>query len=311
MVNKEEIKNKHVVVLMGGISSERDVSLLSGRVCAAALEDWGFKVTSIDVDRSIGLILSHLKPDIAFNALHGGFGEDGLIQSILEFLEIPYTHSGILASALSMDKMRAKKIVSSSGVSVCPSVLVNRITMDSQHVMSPPYIIKPLKGGSSLGVIVVTEGESVPLDVLQSSSWIHGDQLLVEQYINGIELSCGIMGEQALSVTEIVSQKSDFYTYDSKYSSSVSSHVLPANIPWSILQEVRRISVVAHQAIGCRGISRSDFIFDPVSKEIFWLEINTQPGMTNVSIFPEMAAYAGYSFRDLLLWMLEDASCSR
>ncbi|WP_157141273.1 D-alanine--D-alanine ligase [Candidatus Liberibacter asiaticus] len=301
----------HVAVLMGGISSEREVSLSSGKACASALEDAGFKVSQIDVDRSVGLVLAHLKPDLAFNVLHGNFGEDGLVQAILELLEIPYTHSGILASALSMDKMRSKQVVSSCGVPVCPSILVNRFTMDSQHLISPPYVIKPLKGGSSLGIIVIKKDQSIPLDLLQSSSWNHGDQLLIEQYVDGIELTCGVMGDASLDVTEIAVPKSDFYSYELKYSSLNSTHVLPAKIPLDIYKEVQRLAFLAHQAIGCRGISRSDFLFDPLSRKVFWLEINVQPGMTPVSIFPEMAAYAGYSFRELLLWMVEDASFLR
>ncbi|MEG8099036.1 D-alanine--D-alanine ligase [Candidatus Liberibacter brunswickensis] len=311
MVNEKITKRTHVAVLMGGLSTERDVSLSSGKACSSSLEDAGFQVSQIDVDRSIVSVLQHLKPDLALNVLHGNFGEDGFVQAILEFLEIPYTHSGVLASALSMDKMRAKQIVKCYDVPVCQSILVNRFTMNSQHLISPPYVIKPLKGGSSLGIILVEKDQSIPLDILQSSLWKYGDQLLIEQYIDGIELTCGVMGENPLDITEITIPKSCFYSYELKYSSLNSTHFLPAKIPSDIYQEVQRMSVLAHNAIGCRGISRSDFIFDPVSRKIFWLEINTQPGMTPVSIFPEMAAHSGYSFQELLLWMVEDASCLR
>ncbi|QTP64427.1 D-alanine--D-alanine ligase [Candidatus Liberibacter africanus] len=305
------MKSTHVAVIMGGLSAEREVSLSSGKSCSSALKDTGFQVSQIDVDRSIVSTLQKLNPDVVLNVLHGSFGEDGLIQSILEFLEIPYTHSGVLASALSMDKMRAKQIVKSCGVPVCPSIVVNRFAMDYQHPMSPPYVIKPLKGGSSLGIMVIKPGQSVPLDILQSLSWNYGDQLLIEQYIDGIELSCGVMGDTPLAVTEIIVPKSDFYSYELKYLSSNYTHVMPAKIPLDIYKEVQRNAVLAHHAIGCRGISRSDFLFDPISRKIFWLEINVQPGMTPVSIFPEMAMHAGYSFQELLLWMVEDASCLR
>ncbi|AHA27960.1 D-alanine--D-alanine ligase [Candidatus Liberibacter americanus] len=305
------VMNKHIAVLMGGYSSERSISLSSGKACAIALETKGLKVSQVDVDRSIVSVLSDLKPDVALNVLHGGFGEGGIIQAILEHLEIPYTHSGVLASALSMDKLRAKEIVSSVGVPVCPSVQIDRLTIDEKHIMPPPYIIKPLKGGSSIGVILVKEGDPIPLDLLRSSSWNYGDQLLIEKYINGIELTCGIMGEKALDVTEIIVEKSNFYNYNAKYSLSGSSHVLPARISSEVYFEIQKLSMMAHKSIGCRGISRSDFIFDNVLNKIFWLEINSQPGMTQTSLFPEMAAYAGYSFEDLLSWMLEDASCLR
>ncbi|MBY7649809.1 MAG: D-alanine--D-alanine ligase [Candidatus Liberibacter europaeus] len=311
MRSKTVIRSKHIAVLMGGTSSERSVSLSSGQACSSVLENKGFKVSKVDFDRSSMDILSNLKPDVALNVLHGGFGEGGGIQGILECLEIPYTHSGILASALSMDKFRSKKIVGALGVPVCPSILVDRLSMDENHVMTPPYIIKPVNGGSSLGIVLVKEGESVPLDFLQSSDWCYGNQLLVEKYIDGVELTCGIIGDKPLDVIEIVAKNSNFYNYDAKYSLAKSEHILPANIPPDIYEEIQKLSSLAHKSIGCCGISRSDFIFDNVSQKIFWLEINTQPGMTPTSLFPEMASYAGYCFEDLLSWMLEDASCMR
>ncbi|MBA5724287.1 D-alanine--D-alanine ligase [Candidatus Liberibacter sp.] len=305
------MKNRHIAVLKGGFSPERDISLSSGEVCSAVLESQGFKVSQIDVDRSVATVISDLRPDVAFNALHGNFGEDGIIQAILEYLNVPYTHSGVLASALSMDKLRAKQIVASVGVPVCPSLLVNRLTMGKEHVMPPPYVIKPLSGGSSLGILIVREEDSVPLDFLDSSDWSYGDQLLVEKYVDGIELTCGVMGEEALVVTEILPKNSDFYSYKEKYSTLGSTHILPAKIPSDVYEQIQRFSILAHKSIGCRGISRSDFRFDNVLQKIFWLEINTQPGMTPTSLFPEMVLYAGHSFETFLSWMVKEASCSR
>ncbi|MBL0849120.1 MAG: D-alanine--D-alanine ligase [Candidatus Liberibacter ctenarytainae] len=311
MVKKTMIKNKHVAVLMGGISSERDVSLDSGKICSSALRAEGLKVSQIDVDRSIGAVLSDLKPDVVLNVLHGSFGEDGIIQAILECLEIPYTHSGVLASALSMDKFRAKTVVNSVGVPVCPSLLVNRLSIDDRHVMEPPYVIKPLLGGSSLGIILVKEGDSVPLDYLRSSAWCYGDHLLIEKYVGGVELTCGVMGEKVLDVIEIIPKNEGFYSYKVKYTPYESTHILPAKVESEVYDEVQRLSLLAHKSIGCRGVSRSDFRYDVTTQELFWLEINVQPGMTTTSLFPEMALYAGYSFENLLLWILEDASCLR
>ncbi|WP_183899399.1 D-alanine--D-alanine ligase [Rhizobium metallidurans] len=308
------MSRKHVAVLMGGFSSERPVSLSSGAACADALEAEGFQVTRIDVDRDVSAKLSALRPDVAFNALHGPFGEDGLIQGILEYLEIPYTHSGVLASALAMDKSKAKSVAAAAGIPVAASQVINRFSFPAEHPMKPPYVVKPVREGSSFGVVIVQEDQSRPPQIIGSSEWRYGEEVLVERYIHGRELTCGVMGDAVLGVTEIVPQGHSFYDYDSKYVAGGSKHVIPAKISPNIYQKIQSLSLRAHQAIGCRGVSRSDFRYDDrfsEDGEIIWLEINTQPGMTPTSLVPEMAGHAGYSFGEFLRWMVEDASCSR
>ena len=305
---------KHVAVLMGGLSSERPVSISSGNACAEALEGAGFKVTKVDVGRDIGAVLSDLKPDVAFNALHGPFGEDGTIQGVLEYLEIPYTHSGVMASALAMDKERAKTIARRAGVPVAEAKVMHRLEAAEKHVMKPPYVIKPVNEGSSFGVLIVGEDRSVPPQELYSSEWPYGDTIMVERYIPGRELTCAVMGDVALGVTEIIPQGLEFYDYDAKYAEGGSKHVLPADILPNIYQKIQTLSLKAHQAIGCRGVSRSDFRWDDRvngTGELIWLEVNTQPGMTPTSLLPELAQHAGHDFGELLTWIVEDATCRR
>ena len=307
---------KHVAVLMGGWSAERPVSLSSGYACAKGLKEAGYRVTEVDVDRSIGRVLEDMKPDIAFNALHGPYGEDGTIQGILEFLDIPYTHSGVLASALAMDKGRAKDIAKASGVPVADHILISRELVAADHVMEPPYVVKPIAEGSSFGVIIVPKGQSSPPQSVLGEEWSFGNNVMVERYIPGRELTCAVMGapgeEVALDVTEIVPVSSRFYDYESKYAEGGSKHILPAEILPFVYQNVRTLALKAHRAIGCRGVSRSDFRFDEKgSGELIWLEVNTQPGMTPTSLVPELAELAGYDFPALLSWMVEDASCGR
>lgn len=306
--------SKHVAVLMGGISSERPVSLSSGNACAAALEGEGYRVTRVDVGRDVAQVLTELKPDVAFNALHGPFGEDGSIQGVLEYLEIPYTHSGVLASALAMDKAQAKIVAAAAGVPVATGREMNRFDIGQEHPIKPPYVVKPVREGSSFGVVIVQEGRSHPPQVLTSSDWRYGDRVMVERYVAGRELTCGVMDGKALGVTEVVPLTGAFYDYDSKYAAGGSKHVLPAEISPKIYQKIQDLAVKAHQAVGCRGVSRSDFRYDDrfsEDGEVIWLEINTQPGMTPTSLVPEMAAHAGLSFGDLVRWMVEDASCLR
>ncbi|MHB0953715.1 MAG: D-alanine--D-alanine ligase [Allorhizobium sp.] len=308
------MSGKHVAVLMGGFSSERPVSLSSGNACAEALEGEGYRVTKVDVGRDVGQVLTELKPDVAFNALHGPFGEDGTIQGILEYLQIPYTHSGVLASALAMDKGQAKIVVASAGVPVAEARIMMRFDIGSEHPIAPPYVVKPVREGSSFGVVIVKEDQSHPPQVLSSSEWRYGDQVMVEHYVAGRELTCGVMGGTALGVTEIVPLGHSFYDYDSKYVAGGSKHVLPAEISPKIYQKIQQLALKAHQAVGCRGVSRSDFRYDDrfsEDGELVWLEINTQPGMTPTSLVPEMAAYAGYGFGEFVRWMVEDASCLR
>lgn len=305
---------KHVAMLMGGWSSERPVSLSSGNACADGLERAGYKVTRVDVDRSIASVLQELKPDVAFNALHGPYGEDGVIQGVLETLAIPYTHSGVLASALAMDKERAKIVAKAAGIPVAPSMVMHRLEAAEKHAMTPPYVIKPVAEGSSFGVIIVREDMSTPPQELYSKEWAFGDHIMVERYVGGRDLTCAVMGDVALGVTEIVPVGSGFYDYDAKYLPGGSKHETPANLKRNIYQKVMTLALKAHLAIGCRGVSRSDFRLDDGlmgTGELVWLEVNTQPGMTPTSNVPELAEYAGHSFEDLLTWMVEDASCGR
>lgn len=299
---------------MGGLSSERPVSLSSGEACALALEAEGYPVTRVDVGHDIASVLTELRPDVAFNALHGPFGEDGKIQGVLEYLQIPYTHSGVLASALAMDKSLAKTVAKTAGVPVAESIVMNRFDIGNEHPMAPPYVVKPVREGSSFGVVIVREGQSHPPQILASAEWVYGDIVLVERYIHGRELTCAVMGDVALGVTEIIPIGGNFYDYDSKYVAGGSKHECPANILPNIYQKIQKLALKAHQAIGCRGVSRSDFRYDDrfsENGEVIWLEVNTQPGMTPTSLVPELAAEAGHSFGELLCWMVEDASCSR
>ncbi len=308
------MSQKHVAVLMGGFSSERPVSLASGKECADALERAGYRVTRVDVDRDIASTLRELRPDVVFNALHGPFGEDGTIQGILEFLAIPYTHSGVLASALAMDKKLAKVVAKAVGIPVAESKVMARTEFTSAHPMKPPYVVKPVAEGSSFGVVIVKEDQPHPPQIFSSPDWAYGDHLMVERYVPGRDLTCTVMGDVALGVTDVVPQGHDFYDYDAKYAAGGSNHILPAEISPFIYQKVRTLALTAHQAIGCRGVSRSDFRYDDSfseNGELVWLEINTQPGMTPTSLAPEMAAHAGHSFEDFVSWMVEDATCCR
>ncbi len=305
---------KHVAVLMGGFSSERPVSISSGNACADALEAEGYRVTRVDVGRDVGAVLAELKPDVAFNALHGPYGEDGLIQGVLEYLEIPYTHSGVLASALAMNKEQAKRVARAAGIPVAESRVVNRFDIRGEHPMVPPYVVKPVAEGSSFGVVIVREDQSHPPQIVSSPEWNYGEAVMVERYVHGRELTCAVMGDVALGVCEIIPTGHAFYDYDSKYVPGGSKHETPAKISPNIYQKIQTLALKAHQAIGCRGVSRSDFRYDDrhsENGEIVWLEVNTQPGMTPTSLVPEIAAHAGHSFGDLLSWMVEDASCLR
>ncbi|MCR4283309.1 MAG: D-alanine--D-alanine ligase [Bauldia sp.] len=304
---------KHVAVLMGGWSSERPVSLSSGNACADALEAGGFSVTRVDVQRDIAEVLSRLKPDVAFNALHGPFGEDGCVQGILEVLAVPYTHSGVLASALAMNKPKAKDVMQAAGIPVAESILISRFEAAKAHVMAPPYVVKPPAEGSSFGVLIVKEDQAHPPQQLFADDWPFGEIVMVERYIGGRELTCGVRGDEALDVIDIVTA-GRFYDYEAKYVPGGSNHVLPAKISPNIYQNVRMLALRAHQALGCRGVSRTDFRYDDRlegTNGLICLEVNTQPGMTATSLVPEMAAYAGMDFRALVRWMVEDASCGR
>jgi len=305
----------HVAVLMGGWSTEREVSLRSGEACAIALEAEGYRVTRLDMDRDVALRLAEIRPDVCFNALHGRFGEDGCIQGLLETMGLPYTHSGVLASALAMHKERAKAALRAAGVPVAESVVVSRAEAARAHVMKPPYVIKPPAEGSSVGVFIVREDQAHPPQELTSSEWTLGEEVMVERYVPGRELTCAVMGDEVLEVIEILpAQGLVFYDYDAKYAPGGSEHVLPAPLLPNVYQFLQKLSLAAHRALGCRGVSRSDFRYDerPDGQgEVVCLELNTQPGMTATSLVPELAAHAGRSFGELVRWIVEDASCNR
>ena len=300
------LSGHHVAVLLGGLSSERQVSLVSGRECADALERLGAKVTRVDAGRDLAQVLAQLKPDVCFNALHGEWGEDGCVQGVLETLGVRYTHSGVLASALAMDKAKAKAVLAAAGVTVPGGGLFNRFEAAAEHVMAPPYVVKPNAEGSSVGVFIVHEGANRPPQELAQPSWTYGEEVMIEPYIRGLELSCGVMDGKAMAVTEIL-PRTGFYDYEAKYAEGGSQHVLPARIPPQALEKALRLSELAHAALGCRGISRSDLRYDDLNDVLVLLEVNTQPGMTPTSLVPEQAAMQGVDFDQLVLWITEDA----
>lgn len=304
---------KHVAVLMGGWSAEREVSISSGRACADALQKQGYGVTRIDVGRDIASVLATLKPDVALNVLHGRPGEDGTLQGILEVLGIPYSHSGVLASAAAMQKDFAKAVLAAHGIAVPEGRVVSRFEAAKAHVLERPYVIKPLAEGSSFGVFIVTQEHEHPPQELFRDDWTYGDQVIAERYIPGKELTCAVVGDKVLDVIDIVPAVR-FYDYEAKYAPGGSRHILPADILPKVYQEVRRLALAAHRALGCRGVSRTDFRYDDRVEGLgglVCLEVNTQPGMTETSLVPELAAHAGISFSELVQWMVEDASLNR
>ena len=304
---------KHVAVLMGGWSSERQVSLWSGAACADALESEGFRVTRVEVGRDLAEVLARTKPDVCFNALHGRFGEDGTVQGLLEVMGIPYTHSGVLASSLAMHKERAKTVMAAAGVPVPRGKVVTRREAAEGHVLTPPYVLKPVDGGSSVGVFIVNEDHAHPPQELTRGDWEHGELLLAENFVAGKELTCAVLNGEPLDVIEIVPGEG-WYDFEAKYAKGGSRHVLPAEISPFVYQQVRKLTVAAHQALGCRGVSRADFRFDDReggTGELVCLEVNTQPGMTATSLVPELAAYVGMGFGELVKWLVEDASLDR
>jgi len=297
--------NGHVAVLMGGWSKEREVSLVSGAAVATALKDTGFQVTEIDVHQDAAALLTQLYPipDKVFNALHGRFGEDGCVQGFLNILGVPYTHSGVLASALAMDKPMSKRVFKEVGITVADHQILTREQLSQTVFGSKPHVIKPLNEGSSVGVNIIFEGDSyTPTE----KEWPFGSHVMAEQYISGRELTVAVMGERALGVTEIKTGRL-FYDYDAKYSDGGSIHQVPAQLPQDIYDEAMRISVLAHKTLGCRGISRADMRYD--GKDLYLLEVNTQPGMTPTSLVPEQASYANISFENLVVWLVEHAEC--
>jgi D-alanine-D-alanine ligase len=298
----------HVAVLMGGWSAEREVSLVSGAAVSQSLSDSGNRVTSIDVQRDMGALMTRLypRPDALFNALHGRFGEDGCVQGLMDILEIPYTHSGLLASALAMDKPMAKRLFAEVGIPVAEHKVVDREEALAGKVMAPPYVIKPLNEGSSVGVVIIRGDQD--LDTITGDNWPYGTQVMVEKYIPGKELCVAVMGNRALAVTEIETDR-DFYDYDAKYVDGGSKHTIPARLDENITERILELACLAHQTLGCRGVSRADFRLD--GDVPYLLEINTQPGMTPTSLVPEQAAHVGISFNEMVTWMVENAEYDR
>jgi D-alanine-D-alanine ligase len=309
-----ERKYQHIAVLKGGWSAEREVSLRSGAACGAALTRAGYEVTEIDVGRDIAEVLARLKPDACFNALHGRWGEDGSIQGVLECLGIPYTHSGVLASALAMHKGRAKRIMSGAGVPVAEDTIVDRDAALRAHALPPPYVAKPIAEGSSVGVVIVPKGATRPPASIGEIPTLDG-KIMVERYIAGRELTCAVINEKPTAIIDIVQKEGlAFYDYEAKYSAGGSRHILPADLPPDVAARVQYHTLNAHRALGCRGVSRADFRYDDTEGgmgEIVCLEVNTQPGMTGTSLVPELAAFAGMSFEALATWIIEDAGLER
>ncbi|MCX8135179.1 MAG: D-alanine--D-alanine ligase [Roseococcus sp.] len=300
----------HVAVLYGGVSAEREVSLSSGRQVIAALREAGFEVTPIEVTEDLPAVLGALaaaRPEVVFNALHGRFGEDGSIQGVLDWLGLPYTHSGVRASAMAMDKAAAKAVFQAHGLPVAAHRVVSPAELADADPLPRPYVVKPVDEGSSVGVAILREGDNRRREI--ALSWRHGSRIMAESYIPGRELTVAVMGERALAVTEIATE-SGFYDYEAKYAAGGSRHLLPAPVPPSIAEEALRVALAAHRALGCRGVSRADFRYDDTAGEpgrLYLLEVNTQPGMTPTSLLPEQAAHLGIPFPELCAWMVREA----
>jgi D-alanine-D-alanine ligase len=288
------------------------VSLSSGKGVVAALKEEGFDAFGVDPGDNPGQQLHDARPDAVFNALHGRFGEDGTVQGLLELMRIPYTHSGVLASALAMHKERTKQVYRLAGLPVAKSVLADRHAAAAAHLLEPPYVVKPVSEGSSVGIFMVRKGDNRPPAALAASEWHISSEMMVEEFIPGRELTVAVLDDRALGVTEITTAL-DFYDYEAKYAPGGSQHILPAKIPAAIARDCRAMAVTAHQALGCRGVSRTDFRYDDTgaNQRLVLLETNTQPGMTPTSLVPEQAAHVGMSYAKLCRWMVEDASCDR
>jgi len=301
-----------VAVLYGGVSAEREVSLASGAQVIAALAEAGFEVTPIEVGADLAALLAALTPppDVVFNALHGRFGEDGAIQGVLDWLGLPYTHSGVRASALAMDKVAAKTVFAAAGLTVPRGLLVSRDALAAADPLPLPYVVKPANEGSSVGVEIVRCGDNRRSEIARA--WQYGPAALVEEYIPGRELTVAVMGETPLAVTEIIATDGGFYDYEAKYADGGSRHVIPAAVPPETTARALEMALAAHRALGCRGASRADFRYDDTAGEpgrLVLLEVNTQPGLTPTSLLPEQAAHRGIGFPALCAWMVEQATC--
>jgi D-alanine-D-alanine ligase len=298
---------KHVAVLMGGWSAEREVSLVSGEAAVAALRERGWRVSAIDVGRDLPARLAELRPDVVYNALHGRFGEDGTVQGLLEIMGIPYSHSGVLASALAMNKGMAKRLFASAGLR-CPESHLTTVTAlrDGEAPLPAPYVVKPNQEGSSVGVRIVRRADEPPID---RNDWPYGDEVLVERYIPGRELTVGVLGDRPLAVTEI-RHRHGFFDYHAKYTANEAEHLIPAPLPDAVYRRALEQALDAHRVLGCRGVTRSDFRLDPDDPDgLYLLELNTQPGMTPISLVPEQAAHVGIGFADLVVQLVEEARC--
>jgi D-alanine-D-alanine ligase len=295
----------YVAVLLGGRSNEREVSLITGLAVEKALIESGYRVKSIDVGESMLTLLNSLdpKPDVVFNALHGRYGEDGCIQGLLNCLDIRYTHSGVLASAMAFNKPVAKSIMAAAGIKVAEHQIITYDELLDGTVMSRPYVLKPLSEGSSVGILIIQEDD---IFEPKKGNWAFGDKVMVERFIPGRELTVTVMGDRSLAVTEVRTGRS-FYDYDAKYIDGGSTHIVPADVPKAVYEEALRVSLLAHRSLECRGLSRVDIRYD--GKNLYVLEVNTQPGMTPTSLVPEQAAYLNISFNELVIWLVENASC--
>ena len=303
--------SKRVAVLMGGISSERDISLLSGAAVTDALNSRGYEAFSIDVGHDMGAIITALDPapDAVFNALHGRYGEDGCFQGALELLSIPYTHSGVLASAIAMNKPTAKRLFENAGIPCAEHVITTREEVLERDVIDRPYVIKPIDEGSSVGVQIIQVGAKGPF--MTDPRWPISDKVMIEKFVPGREITVAVMGDRALGVTELRTDK-EFYDYEAKYTEGRTTHIVPAPLPQTIYAAAMEYAVAAHNILGCRGVTRADLRYDDTQSDpgkLIMLEINTQPGMTALSIVPEQAAHAGIGFGDLVSWMVENAAC--
>jgi D-alanine-D-alanine ligase len=302
----------HVAVLHGGVSAEREVSLNTGAQVVAALRQAGFAVTPVEVGQDLGAVIAALqaaKPDVVFNALHGRFGEDGCIQGVLDWLGLPYTHSGLRASAIAMDKAAAKAAFAAAGLPVAPSRIVSPEELEAADPLPRPFVVKPVNEGSSVGVEIFRDGDNRRADVARS--WKYDRRIMAEAYIPGRELTVAVMGDRPLEVTEIATGNV-FYDYDAKYADGGSRHTLPAPVHPAIREQAMDAALRAHQALGCRGVSRADFRYDDTAGEpgrLYILEVNTQPGMTRTSLVPEQAAHVGIPFPELCAWMVREARC--
>ena len=301
---------KRVAVVYGGWSSEREVSVSSGTQMLRAAKAAGYDAVGIDATRDLARQIAEVKPDVILNGLHGPWGEDGCVQGLFEILDIPYSHSGVTASAIAMDKRKSKAVYQQAGLDVAQDVAVTREEAARAHPLAPPYVIKPVNEGSSFGVVFVREQNNGPSQFVLSDDWKYGDNLMAEEYVPGRELTVAVLGNKPLAVTEITTLR-EFYDFDAKYAAGGSRHVVPADVPEQVTRKALEAALTAHNALGCRGVSRSDFRFDEDKDRLVILETNTQPGMTPTSLVPEQAAYIGTTFEELVTWMIEDASCRR